>query len=142
MSQSIASANFSRSQLLLRLYHSHVEIVLYRPFIHHALRNQVGDDSNAVKAHECGHACIKASMQVAWLVEKMEDCGLFNPAYWLVNLIITFAATCLVLYVKGSQSGLSTKTELETILRLKRFCERFSSKSSSLRRCSLFLQVD
>jgi hypothetical protein len=116
-------------------------MVLYRPFIHHALQNQVGEEPNATKAYECGSACIKASMQVVWLVEKMEDCGNFNAAYWLVTLIITFAATCLVLYVKGAQDGLSTETELRAIMRLKRFCQRCAKRTPSLQRCHAFLQV-
>ncbi|KAI7057644.1 hypothetical protein KC352_g44164, partial [Hortaea werneckii] len=92
-----------RSQLMLRMYYAHVQMVLYRPFLHHALKDVRRSSRVSMKAYACGSACIKASMQVVWLAERMEASDLFNAAHWFVTLIVAFTAACLVLFVTSNQ---------------------------------------
>lgn len=94
-----------------------------------------------MKAHECGCACVKASMQTVWLVEKMESSGVFEAAHWFAVLIIAFSASCLLLYVKGAEEGVDAEQEKAAVFRLQAFCSRWAHTSSSMSRCADFLQV-
>ncbi|KAK0768373.1 Gypsy retrotransposon integrase-like protein 1 [Friedmanniomyces endolithicus] len=56
-------ANIIRSQLMLRLFYAQVQMVLYLPFLHYALRHTSNGSRTSLKAYACGSACVKAAMQ-------------------------------------------------------------------------------
>ena len=85
----------NRPQLMLRLAYAHVQMVLYRPFLHHAAKNLRPYRDIRYKAYACGSSCVKAAMQVVWLAEELERQSLFNEAGWFCALIVAFAATIL-----------------------------------------------
>lgn len=68
-------------------------MVLYRPFLHHALKNMRSSSKISIKAYACGSACINAAMQVVWLAETLETHNLFNEAHWFTTLIISFTVS-------------------------------------------------
>ena len=131
----------NRSQLLLRLAHAHVQMVLYRPFLHHALKNMRHSSRISLKAYACGSACIKAAMQVVWLVETLEACNLFNEAHWFSTFIVSFTAACLVLFVMSNEGDPTLKETEDAVRRIKNLCQRHANENPSFLRCYKFLEV-
>jgi hypothetical protein len=130
------------SQLLLRVAYAHVQMVLYRPFLHHALKDMRSNNSPvSMKAYSCGSSCIKAASQVVWLAETLESYNLFNEAHWFTTLICSFTAACLVLFVMSNE-GDPTLSEVEgAVRRIKGLCYRHSAQNPSMARCYRFLEV-
>lgn len=126
---------------MLRLYYAHVQMVLYRPFLHHALKGAGKGSNVSINAYACGSACIKAAMQVVWLAERMEASNLFNAAGWFVTLIIAHTAACLVLLVTSSDGDPTLDDTAAAVRRLKDVCSRHAERNNSMRRCLKFLEV-
>lgn len=126
---------------MLRLYYAHVQMVLYRPFLHHALRNAGNGSRTSLKAYACGSACIKAGMQAVWLVEKLEASSLFNSSLWFIKFIITFTSACLTLFVTSNAGGPTVDETADAVRRIKELCRRHAHENDSLRRCLNFLEV-
>lgn len=116
-------------------------MVLYRPFLHHAAKDLRPYREIRYKAYACGSACVKAAMQVVWLAEALEERGLFNEAHWFVALIVSFAATILMLYVLSNEGDESIQQEADAAERMKDLLARHAARSLSARRSSTFLQV-
>ena len=123
-----------RSQLLLRLAYAHVQMVLYRPFLHHALKQLRSNSHISLKAYACGSACIKAAMQVVWLAETLESYNLFNEAHWFCTLIISFTAACLVLFVMSNEGDPTLQETEDAVRRIKGLCHRHSAQNPSMAR--------
>ncbi|KAK5130568.1 hypothetical protein LTR08_001948 [Meristemomyces frigidus] len=130
-----------RSQLMLRMYYAHVQMVLYRPFLHHALKDVRQGSRVSLKAYACGSACIKASMQVVWLAETMEACNLFNASNWFSTLVVAFTAACLVLFVTSNSDDPTVDDTADAVRRIRNLCSSHARKNTSMmRRCLSFLE--
>lgn len=129
------------SQLRLRLAYAHVQMVLYRPFLHHALKSMRSNNRISLKAYACGSGCIKAAMQVVWLAETLESCHLFNEAHWFTTFIVSFTAACLVLFVMSNEGDPTLPETEDAVKRIKSLCYRHSAHNASMQRCFLFLEV-
>lgn len=116
-------------------------MVLYRPFLHHALKNIRSNSHLSLKAYACGSACIKAAMQVVWLAETLEAYNLFNEAHWFSTFIISFTAACLVLFVMSNEGDPTLKETGDAVRRIKSLCRRHSAENPSFQRCYQFLEV-
>jgi hypothetical protein len=116
-------------------------MVLYKPFLHHALKDVQRTGSLSLKAYACGSACIKAAMQVVWLAERLEDCSLFNEAHWFMTLILAFTSLCLALFVMSNKSDPTLGETFDAIRRIREICSRYADRNASLQRCSKFLGV-
>lgn len=80
-------------------------------------------------------------MQVVWLAEALDSRGLFNEAHWFVSLIVSFAATILMLYVLSNDGDDSIRAEADAAERLKNLLARHADRCLAARRSSTFLQV-
>ncbi|KAF1809717.1 hypothetical protein P152DRAFT_476138 [Eremomyces bilateralis CBS 781.70] len=87
-----------KQQLLLRLAYAHVQMVLYRPFLHHISKSR-NDPNFDLRAFACASACTKAAMQAIWLVQALEDRKLLVGCYWFTVYITFFAVACLLMFV-------------------------------------------
>ncbi|KAK5105683.1 hypothetical protein LTR62_002495 [Meristemomyces frigidus] len=132
--------NILRSQLMLRLYYAQVQMVLYRPFLHHALRQTRHGSRTSLKAYACGSACVKAAMQVVWLAERLEASLLFNAALWHDTFIIISTAACLCLFTTSNRGTPAVDGTEDGVRRIKALIARHSNGNESLRRCLQFLQ--
>lgn len=93
----VTDSEFFRKQLRLRLAYAHVEMVLYRPFLHHLVRRS-SDAIPDLRSYACGSACVKAAMQVIWLVQHMEKQNMLTGTYWLTVYMTFFASMALLLF--------------------------------------------
>jgi hypothetical protein len=87
-----------RTQLLLLLAYAHVQMVLYRPFILHVIRTAPLEPPE-MRSFACASACIKAAMQIVWIVEGLESRDLLISAYWFTIYITFFAVMALCMFV-------------------------------------------
>lgn len=69
------------AQLLLRLQYAAVQVILYRPFLHHVNRSNQDPEFN-YNGYAFGSACLKASMQVVLILDSTETQGLLHEAQW------------------------------------------------------------
>ncbi|KAF4611356.1 hypothetical protein G7Y89_g15657 [Cudoniella acicularis] len=88
-----------RTQLLLRLAYAHVQMVLYTPFVHHIarIRTQSKEDVPEMRSFACASACIKAAMQIVWIVAELDNRGLQvgGAYYWFMSLFDKISLLCI-----------------------------------------------
>jgi hypothetical protein len=94
------------SSLLLRLAYAHVQIVLYRPFLHLFLERRSGSQVN-LRAFACASACISACMQVAWVAQRLANHGLVHGSHWFTVHTLFFAVICLLLFVLSNPNDVT-----------------------------------
>lgn len=95
-----------RSSLLLRLAYAHVQIVLYRPFLHLFLERRSGSRFD-LRAFACASACVSACMQVAWVAQRLANHGFIHGSHWFTVHTLFFAVICLLLFVLSNPDDLS-----------------------------------
>lgn len=90
--------DMERAQLLLRVAHAHVQMVLYRPFLHHIGRRNT-DGNFDFRAFACASACVKAAMQAIWLAQALDDAHLLNGPVWLLFFTLFMAVVSSIMFV-------------------------------------------
>lgn len=88
-------AQYLKANRLLNLALCHVQIVLYRPFIHYCSPKFTGDEKARVSALNC----IGVSRRAMYLAHELTSQKLLNGAYWFSIYTIFFSVACLVFYV-------------------------------------------
>lgn len=89
---------YLKANKLLHLDYLHVQIMLYRPFIHYVkIAKETGSTSSSYQL-EKGWKCIEISKQIVYLAQEMINKKLLNGSYWFSIYTIFFAVACLVYY--------------------------------------------
>lgn len=86
---------YLKANRLLNLALCHVQIVLYRPFIHYCSPKFKGDEKARVSALNC----IGVSRRAMYIAHELTSQRLLNGAYWFSIYTIFFSVACLVFYV-------------------------------------------
>ncbi|KAL8727965.1 MAG: hypothetical protein Q9166_005730 [cf. Caloplaca sp. 2 TL-2023] len=87
-----------RVQQLLRLSYGHIQMILYRPFLHYASQStQAGIVDK--RSYACAAACVSVSRNVIHITSEMKRNGLLTGAYWFAMYTTFFAVLSLVFYV-------------------------------------------
>jgi hypothetical protein len=73
----------SRVQQLLRLAYAHVQMMLYRPFIHYVSQKSCTGKAIDERSYACAAACVSVSRNVVHITTEMKRRGLLIGAYWL-----------------------------------------------------------
>lgn len=89
---------YIKGNKLLHLDYLHVQIMLYRPFIHYVKISKESGTPNSSYQLEKGWKCIDISKQIVHLAEEMINSKLLNGSYWFSIYTIFFAVACLVYY--------------------------------------------
>ncbi|KAI9663980.1 MAG: hypothetical protein M1821_007471 [Bathelium mastoideum] len=86
-----------RVQQLLRMAYAHIQMMLYRPFLHYvsqAKKDKVPDP----KAYACGMACVSVSRNIVHITAEMKRQGLLVGSHWFIMYTTFFAVLSLVFY--------------------------------------------
>ncbi|KAK5140030.1 hypothetical protein LTR04_003193, partial [Oleoguttula sp. CCFEE 6159] len=126
--------HFTRNQLLLRLAYGHVQMVLYRPFLHHVVRDVPGSVFH-YKSYACGSACVKAAMQVIWVAEALDTRGYLHEAYWFTVLILSAATTSLLVFILGNKGNPTIKESVQAVANAKSILARLAERSPTAKQC-------
>lgn len=86
---------YLKANRLLHLALCHIQIVLYRPFIHYCSPKFGGDE----QARTSALSCIKVSRTAMHIAHDLVSKNLLNGAYWFSIYTIFFSVACLVYYV-------------------------------------------
>lgn len=86
---------YLKANRLLHLALCHIQIVLYRPFIHYCSPKFKGDE----KARYSALNCIRVSRTAMHIAHDLVSKKLLNGAYWFSIYTIFFSVACLVYYV-------------------------------------------
>ncbi|KUJ06794.1 uncharacterized protein LY89DRAFT_397515 [Mollisia scopiformis] len=123
-----------RTQLLLRLAYAHVQMVLYRPFILHVIRTSPSDPPD-MRSFACASSCIKAAMQIVWLIEGLEHRGLLISEYWFTVYITFFAVMALCMFIISNPDDPTFDDALSTAEKGRRILIKLASESVPAEKC-------
>ena len=115
-------------------------MVLYRPFIHHILRSQ---QATAPEMHSfaCASACIKAAMQIVWIIGELDRRNLLIGVYWFTVYITFFAVMALCLFIIGNPDDVTVDDTLTAIETGRNVLSRLALENVSAERCVASLGV-
>ncbi|PYI04673.1 hypothetical protein BO78DRAFT_408877 [Aspergillus sclerotiicarbonarius CBS 121057] len=115
--------------------YSHVQILLYRPFLHYFVDNTEGNGHAEHGFHKYASACVDASRNLIHLTEDMHRDGLLYGAHWRIAYMVCTAGLSLVYVVVGSKSPETVKAlkiDLNTAKRMLMCLTPYSSHSRRL----------
>ena len=115
-------------------------MVLYRPFIQHLVRVSP-ENSPDMKSYACASACVKAAMQIVWLVDEMDKRGLLIGTYWFTVYIMFFAIMSLCMFILGNAKDPTTNEVMKAALKGREILVRLAPESASAARCVASLGV-
>lgn len=69
------------AQLYLRLQHSGVQFILYRPFLAHLVRHRQ-DPSFNYDGYAFGSAGLQAATQLVFIIDAFDNHGFLHEAQW------------------------------------------------------------
>ncbi|KAL8759670.1 MAG: hypothetical protein Q9199_000631 [Rusavskia elegans] len=87
-----------RVQQLLRLSYGHIQMILYRPFLHYASQSTQARSVDK-RSYACAAACVSVSRNIVHITSEMKRNGLLTGAYWFAMYTTFFAVLSLVFYV-------------------------------------------
>ncbi|KAI9738136.1 MAG: hypothetical protein M1818_005565 [Claussenomyces sp. TS43310] len=88
-----------RSQQLLRMAYAHVQMMLYRPFLHYVSSKSNAGKNIDERSYACAAACVSVSRNVVHITTEMKKRGLLIGAYWFTIYTTFFAILSLVFFV-------------------------------------------
>jgi hypothetical protein len=120
--------------------HAHVQMVLYRPFIHHIVRLESGKPPEML-SFACALACIKAARQILWIAEELESRGLLIGAYWFTPFLIFFAVMALYMFIIGNPDDPTLDDTIRAAAKGREILSRLALDSMSAAKCIFSLGV-
>jgi len=120
--------------------YAHVQMVLYRPFLHHITKKKTDRDFD-IRAFACASACIQASMQVVWLDEALDSKGLLHGYYWPILYTTFVSVICLLMFVLSNKSDPTAQESLSAAVRGYRILVKFAKTNQSVRNFAESLKV-
>lgn len=131
----------SRAQQLLRISYAHVQIVLYRPFLHYV---SGGAHARGVdkRSYACAAACVSVARNIVHIATGMHKRGLLNGSYWFTMYTTYYAILSLVFFVLENPDSPTTKEGvLKDAMEGKNTLAGLARKSLAADRCSQSLNV-
>lgn len=129
-----------RVQQLLRLSYAHVQMMLYRPFLHYVSEKAYVSKQIDERAYACAAASVSVSRNIVHITTEMKKRGLLVGAYWFTMYTTFFAILSLVYFVlenpdkPGSQEILSDANDGKDAL------NGLARRSQAADRCSAALK--
>jgi hypothetical protein len=96
--------------------YAHVQMVLYRPFLHHIAKRKTDPDFD-IRAFACASACIQAAQQVVILDEALDSKGLLNGSYWFILYTTFIAVISLLMFVLSNKTDPTAQESLSAAVR-------------------------
>jgi hypothetical protein len=139
-----AVANGCRVQQLLRMSYAHVQMMMYRPFIHYVSQAcQQGNTSikGDKRSFACAAACVSVARNIVHITSEMKRRGLLVGAYWFVMYTTFFAIVSLVYFVLENPNSPTGKDILKDAMEGRDTLASLAKRSLAADRCSISLAV-
>ncbi|TVY82136.1 Activator of stress genes 1-like protein [Lachnellula suecica] len=130
------SPEMLRVQQHLRLAYAHVQMMLYRPFLHYVSRKGKIDDRH----YACAAACVSVARNIVHITTEMSKRGFLMGAYWFTMYTTFFAILSLVFFVLENPDKQGSKEILADANRGKDALDGLAKKSQAADRCSIALR--
>jgi hypothetical protein len=88
---------------------AHVQMMLYRPFVHYIVQAKQGGDQR----YAIASACVNVARKIVHTSEEMRKNGLLNAAYWFTIYTTFFSIITLMYYVTVNPPDATSHAVLE-----------------------------
>ncbi|KAL6713434.1 Gypsy retrotransposon integrase-like protein 1 [Lecanora helva] len=132
------SPEFMRIRHLLRMAYAHIQMFLYRPFLHY-ISQSVQKRSTDKRSYACAAACVSVSRNIIHLTGQMKRRGLLVGSYWFYMYTTFFAIIALVFYVLENPQSPKVEDVLQDAHEGKDTLRALAAKSLAADRCSTIL---
>jgi len=127
-------------QQLLRMSYAHVQMMMYRPFIHYV--SQASQNGKADKrSFACAAACVSVARNIVHITTEMRKRGLLVGAYWFVMYTTYFAILSLIFFVLENPDSPTSKDILKDAMEGRDTLTSLAKRSMAADRCSTSLAV-
>ncbi|PYI33009.1 C6 transcription factor [Aspergillus indologenus CBS 114.80] len=130
------SPQLERIRQLLRISYAHVQVILYRPFLHYV---SSGSQARGVdrRSYACAAACVSVSRNIVHITTGMHKRGLLNGSFWFTMYTTYFAILSLLFFVLENPDSPTAKDGvLKDAMEGKNTLAGLAKKSMAADRCS------
>ena len=120
--------------------YAHVQMVMYRPFLHHIIKRGARTPVD-LRSYACASACLKAAMQVIWIVEQLFNHGFHTVPYWLTVYMTFFSSLTLVMFTLSNADDPTVGHAWDAIVRARQLFLKLSHRSPRAKECAAALEV-
>ena len=134
------SPDLVRVQQLLRMSYAHVQMVLYRPFLHYVSQSCHSGTVDK-RSYACAAACVSVSRNVIHITVEMKRRGLLVGAYWFTMYTTFFAILALIYFVLENPESSTRDAILRDANEGKEVLASLAKRSMAADRCTQTLAV-
>lgn len=135
-----APERYTRIQQLLRLSYAHVQVMLYRPFLHFVAMEKRSSPVDQ-RAYACAASYVNVSRNIIHIMTQMKQRGLLNGAFWFVMYTSFFAILSLVYFAAENPDNTTTQAVMKDALEGKQTLASLATRSMAADRCAATLEV-
>ncbi|PBP28638.1 hypothetical protein BUE80_DR000246 [Diplocarpon rosae] len=133
------SPDVLRVQQLLRLSYAHIQMMLYRPFLHYVSAKECPGRIIDERSYACGAACVSVSRNIVHITTEMKRRGLLGGAYWFTMYTTFFAIITLAYFVLENPDKAGSPEILADANNGKDALQDLAKRSQAADRCSMTL---
>ncbi|KAI9872540.1 MAG: hypothetical protein M1830_001505 [Pleopsidium flavum] len=133
-----APPEMARVQQLLRIAYAHVQMMLYRPFLHYVSQSCQTRPVDK-RSYACAAACVSVSRNVVHITGEMKKRGLLIGAYWFTMYTTFFAILSLIFFVLENPDSATSHDILRDANEGKETLASLSRRSMAADRCTVML---
>ncbi|KFZ11773.1 hypothetical protein V501_04584, partial [Pseudogymnoascus sp. VKM F-4519 (FW-2642)] len=132
-----------RVQQLLRMAYAHVQMMLYRPFLHYVSSRPPPRGSKPVdeRSYACAAACVSVSRNIVHITAEMQRRGFLIGAYWFTMYTTFFAILSLAFFVLENPGKPGAEEIMENASVGRDTLKALARRSMAADRCSQSLTV-
>ena len=127
-------------QHLLRMAYAHMEMFLYRPFLHYVSQDLQSKNIDK-RSYACAAACVSVARNIVHLASEMKKKHLLIGSYWFYMYTTFFAVMCLVFYVLENPHSATSAEILRDAHEGKDTLAGLAKRSLAADKCSRTLAV-
>jgi hypothetical protein len=117
--------------------YAHVQMMLYRPFIHYVCGAGESKVTNIDKrSFACAAACVSVSRNIVHITSEMKRRGLLVGSYWFVMYTTYFAILSLVFFVLNNPDSSTAQEVLKDAMEGKDTLAGLAKRSLAADRCT------
>ncbi len=131
-----ASESIVRVQQLLRMAYAHVQMMLYRPFLHYVSSKHTEGKPVDERSYACAAACVSVSRNIVHITAEMQRRGLLIGAYWFTMYTTFFAILSLAFFVLENPTKRGTEEILANASAGRDALKALARTSMAADRCS------
>ncbi|EEP82677.1 conserved hypothetical protein [Uncinocarpus reesii 1704] len=136
-----ASPQLDRLRQLLRISYAHVQMAMYRPFLHYVSAGSQGRGIDK-RSYACAAACVSVARNVVHITAEMKKKQLLNGSYWFTMYTTYFAILSLLFFILENPESASAKDGiLKDALEGKNTLAGLAKRSMAADRCTQSLNA-